>query len=155
MFTHNISHTHPLMTRGSTPIGFHCEHFENALLLQIISVEIEVAIRKIWREKGIMIGSQTQDAWSRIILQQIESDILKEHSAHSLLPSVIQQRMTEAVDALLQEEIIHGDGCTTPATTALPHEPQSYSKRANVFTRLLPWRLLPAIWHLVFDKQLE
>lgn len=88
------------------PAPCHCTRFDTTLLAQIVAVEVDTAVHRLLRDKGIRIDANTQKQWAKTVLQHVEDLTFKEVNAHCFLPGVLQQRMTEEIERIVHEEII-------------------------------------------------
>jgi hypothetical protein len=87
------------------PKGFHCAKFDTGLLKEIIMLEIDIAVRRLYREKNVSIKTSIQHDWMDAILKQIEEQTLKDLSIHCMLPGVLQKNLKDALNALIRQEI--------------------------------------------------
>lgn len=126
------------MHRSNPHHGFHCERFDRTLLLQIVSIEIDIAVHRLQREQSIIIDDRTRSAWTKSVEERLEVETFTHVSAHNLLPTVLEARLKQEVEKLLSEEVYM-------------HQPHS----AESFVRFSFHRWLMEALHSLFKNGLN
>lgn len=83
--------------------GFHCRRFDTALLAQVIAMDVDNAIHRLWREQGVVIDAATGRAWVEMVLKDIEATLMSDCVRHALLPAVLLERIQVSVRRLVEE----------------------------------------------------
>lgn len=122
--------------------GYHCNRFDTDLLQQIVAVEIDLTVRRIARDKGVIIDEQTQRHWIQSVLERLERQTFEDVKAHSFLPSVLQERMHCEINRILHEEILD-----QPATASIP--------QIVPMRRLCFYRPVLSVARFLFEKRAE
>lgn len=93
------------MQTPESPLGPHCHCFDTDLLQQVIAVEVEAAVRRVCRERGIECASIDQHAWVETIVGHIRKKLGRASDLHTLLPSEVDMQMEREIGVLIDRVI--------------------------------------------------
>jgi hypothetical protein len=137
-----ITQTHPMQTPDH-PTGCHCHTFDMNLLEQAVAVEVDIAVRKVCRERGVSPSTIDQNLWVDTILVRISTTVMRAVDSHTLLATDIDA-LVDAEIARLIDRHIHRTS---------PMDAGSFLVPAHGLLRLP--RHAGVLWRKIFEKHIE
>jgi hypothetical protein len=131
------------MQTPDRPTGYHCRRFNTDLLEQVIAVEVDTAVRRLCRERGIPPDSIDQRLWVDTILVRISRVIMQAVDTHTLLPADIDLQIETEIARLIDRTLSAMRPMDTGSFLAPAHGLLRLPSHAGV------------LWRKMFEKHIE